>query len=281
MAIDANAYKQYYGSRVAANSPVRTQLGGVWDSGIARSMEQRAARLSQPISQADIDAALSGFRPAGGGTGVTRSPLAGVNFGGSMRQQPGTPEPSGPGVFDQIRQSYGALTDELMRMRDDYARQIGESTGSTARFLEMVDPTAAYRVTAPSLQASPAAATSYLQAIGANPAQVEAQRDFANQMMASQMADQTGYQRAVDTTNQAYRQAQLAELYRNQAEAQAGLNAATMGQRAQIGMAQLQQENAIRNALLEYQLALLQAQAQRGGARNPQLPFRNIGNINF
>jgi hypothetical protein len=194
-------------------------------------------------------------------------------------QQESAPD-TRPGVFDQIRQSYGALTDELMRMRDDYSRQIGESTGSTARFLEMVDPTAAYRVTAPSLQASPAAATSYLQAIGANPAQVEAQRDFANQMMASQMADQTGYQRAVDTTNQAYRQAQLAELYRNQAEAQAGLNATTMGQRAQIGMAQLQQENAIRNALLEYQLALLQAQAQRGGGTG-QLPFRNIGNINF
>jgi hypothetical protein len=45
-------------------------------------------------------------------------------------------------------------------------------------------------------------------------------------------------------------------------------------------MAQLQQENAIRNALLEYQLALLQAQAQRGGGMG-QLPFPNIGNINF
>ena len=179
-----------------------------------------------------------------------------------------------------VRQQYGDLEKQLMDLSRQYATGINESTGSTARMLQGVDPTAAYRITAPSLAAPPAAATSYLEAIGANPAQVQAQQAYMNQMMQSQTGSQNDYQRAVDQANTAYREAQIAELYRNQAEAQAGLGAATQGQVAALGMQRLKDEQAIRNALLEYQLAVLQAQAQQGRGGG-SLPFPNIGSISF
>ena len=220
--------------------------------------------------------------PGGGGTGVDRGPFGNIGRRPRTPNQ-GPPEPTGPGLLDQIRSSYGSLTDELERMRQQYAQDITQSTGSTARFLEGVDPTAAYRMTAPQFAAPTAASATYLDAIGANPASVQAQRDFMNQMMASQSQSQGEYSRATDLSNNAYRQAQLAELYRNQSEAQAGLNASAMGARTGIGLKQLEQEQAIKMALLEYQLALMQKSAGKGGfGRDGEgMPYPNLGNLNF
>lgn len=264
----------------------RQKMGGVYDSGINRAMDQRAANLSRPITTQDVDRVLSGETSlggggGGGGRGVYRTLFSGAQLGGARETGGGSPQDTRPGIFDMVRQQYGDLEKQLMDLSRQYATGINESTGSTARMLQSVDPTAAYRITAPSLAAPPAAATSYLEAIGANPAQVQAQQAYMNQMMQSQAGSQSDYQRAVDQANSAYREAQIAELYRNQAEAQAGLGAATQGQVAQLGMQRLKDEQAIRNALLEYQLAILQAQAQQGGRGGGSLPFPNIGSISF
>lgn len=262
----------------------RQKMGGVWDSSINRAIDAYVPSLTtRPITPKDIDSLLSGYSPsggsAGGGTGVYRTLFSGADVKGAPKEAPA--EDTRPGIFDMVRQQYGDLENQLTELSRQYASGINESTGSTARMLQTVDPTAAYRVTAPSFAAPPAAATSYLQAIGANPAQVQAQQAYMNQMMQSQAGSQSDYQRAVDQANTAYREAQVAELYRNQAEAQAGLGAATQGQRAMLNMQRLKDEQGIRNALLEYQLALMQAQAQRGGGGMGALPFRNIGNISF
>lgn len=261
----------------------RQKMGPVYDSGIARAMTLRTESLpTLPITTQDVDALLSVYNPsggsAGGGRGVYRTLFSGADLKASPQAAPA--EDTRPGIFDMVRQQYGGLEKQLMDLSRQYATGINESTGATARMLQGVDPTAAYRVTAPSLAAPPAAATSYLQAIGANPAQVQAQQAYMNQMLQSQAGSQSDYQRAVDQANAAYREAQIAELYRNQAEAQAGLGAATQGQVAALGMQRLKDEQAIRNALLEYQLALMQAQVQQGRGTG-QMPFRNIGNISF
>lgn len=264
--------------------------GGIWDSGIGAAINRRNQQLAQGPNQNDLNnffrslggGGLGGG--VGGGTGVRTGPFGrSINLGGTGRGEPQPPGPTGPSLLDQVRSSYGALTSELERMRQQYAQDIGQSTSSTARYLEGVDPTAAYRVTAPMLAAPTAASATYLNAIGANPSQVEAQRDFINQMLASQTASQGAYSQATDMSNQAYRQAQIAELYRNQAEAQAGLNAAAMGARTNVGLRQLEQEQAIKNALLEYQLALMQAQMGKGGGgrKDAAMPFPDIGRINF
>jgi hypothetical protein len=265
----------------------RQSMGPVYDSGVNRAMDQRVNRLGAPISTQDVDSLLngslgnSGVSGGGGGRGVTRGLFANAQVRGTG--QPGEPaQETRPGLFDMVRQQYGDLESQLMELSRQYATGINESTGSTARMLQGVDPTAAYRVTAPSFAAPPAAATSYLEAIGANPSQVQAQQAYMNQMMQSQAGSQSDYQRAVDQANTSYREAQIAELYRNAAEAQAGLGAATQGQRAQLGMQRLKDEQGIRNALLEYQLAILQAQAQKGGGRGGgPLPFPNLGSISF
>lgn len=265
----------------------RQKMGGVYDSGINRAMTQRAANLSRPITTQDVDMVLSGQTSlggmgGGGGRGVTRGLFGGAKFGGG----PGVAQPAEeaqPGILDLIRKQYGGLENQLMELSRQYATGINESTGSTARMLQGVDPTAAYRVTAPSLAAPPAAATSYLEAIGANPAQVQAQQAYMNQMMQSQTGSQNDYQRAVDQANAAYREAQIAELYRNAAEAQAGLGAATQGQVAALGMQRLKDEQAIINALLEYQLAAMKESGGGGGRGNAGagLPFPNLGSIRF
>ncbi len=287
MTTDAKAYKQYTASRIAANASNRAKMGPVYDSGINRSIDQRMARLNAPIGNSTLDGLLAGGSVGGAGgrgsgTGVDRGPFGNFRRRSGGGEQ-GPPEPTGPGLLDQIRSSYGSLTDELERMRQQYAQDITQSTGSTARFLEGVDPTAAYRMTAPQFAAPTAASATYLDAIGANPASVQAQRDFMNQMMASQSQSQGEYSRATDLSNNAYRQAQLAELYRNQSEAQAGLNASAMGARTGIGLKQLEQEQAIKMALLEYQLALMQKSAQKGGAQDiaNSMPYPNLGNLNF
>lgn len=225
-------------------------------------------------------------RPSGGRTGVSTGPLredipgpTGRRTGGPT--MPEQPKP-GPGLMDTIREQYGNLSNELMRLRDQYAKDIERSTGSTVSYLEGVDPTAAYRVTTPTLEAPIASASSYLQAIGADPAQVAAQRDYLNQMMASQTAGQNDYSRAIDESSRAYRQAQMAEVFRNAAEAQSGLNAATLGQRAAIGMRQLEAEQAVKQALLEYQLAIMTQQGKTGAAPNYiGLPYGNLTGIQF
>lgn len=261
----------------------RQKMGGVYDSGINRAMTLRTESLpTRTITPQDVDAVLSGYNPSGGGRGVTRGLFGGAKFSGG----PGVAQPAEeaqPGILDLIRKQYGGLENQLMELSRQYATGINESTGSTARMLQGVDPTAAYRVTAPSLAAPPAAATSYLEAIGANPAQVQAQQAYMNQMMQSQTGSQNDYQRAVDQANAAYREAQIAELYRNQAEAQAGLGAATQGQVAALGMQRLKDEQAIINALLEYQLAAMKESGGGGGRGNAGagLPFPNLGSIRF
>lgn len=282
--VNAQAYKDYTRSRINANKTNLQMMGGVYDGGINASIDRRRTKLAGEITPKDVDAVLAGYTPTGGGDGgrgVYRTLFSGAQLGGRGETGGGSPQDTRPGIFDIVRQQYGDLENQLMELSRQYATGINESTGSTARMLQSVDPTAAYRITAPSLAAPPAAATSYLEAIGANPAQVQAQQAYMNQMMQSQMGSQNDYQRAVDQANSAYREAQIAELYRNQAEAQAGLGAATQGQVAVLGMQRLKDEQAIRNALLEYQLAVLQAQAQQGRGGGGSLPFPNIGSISF
>ena len=254
------------------------QQAAIWSRTTPAYGPGSAPNYITPLSISD-----SVYTPTGGGDrGVTRGLFGGAKFGGG----PGVAQPAEeaqPGILDLIRRQYGGLENQLMELSRQYATGINESTGSTARMLQSVDPTAAYRITAPSLAAPPAAATSYLNAIGANPAQVQAQQDYLNQMMQSQAGSQSDYQRAVDQANAAYREAQISELYRNAAEAQAGLGAATQGQVAALGMQRLKDEQAIINALLEYQLAAMKESGGGGGRGNAGagLPFPNLGSIRF
>lgn len=232
----------------------------------------------------------TGGSTTGGSTGGNRpgvslgplSPLlllnrrwSGLRGGPGMDQnQPAAP--TTPPVIERIRETYGNLGSQLRQMSADEAQRIAQSTGSTVRALQSVDPLAGYRETAPMFNAPQASATSYLSAIGANPAQVQAQQALANQMMASQSAGQSAFAQAMDQYAQNYRRAQESEAYTNQDRALAALNYATQAQNLGIDMARMEQENAIRKMLFEYQIALATANLQGGGGgRNRDVPNLN------
>lgn len=229
-----------------------------------------------------------------GGGGTTGRPRPGVTLGplnplwgrlGNIKLRGGIPqapaEPSIPPVIQNIRDLYGNLESQLGQVSAAEANRIAQSSGSTLRSLQGIDPMAGYRQSAPMLAAPQAAATSYLQAIGANPSQVTAQQALANQLMQSQSQSQDAFTQALNDYATQYRRAQEAEVYSNQDRALAALNAATQSQGVGLQMARMEQENAIRKMLLEYQIAMAQAQAQGRGAASRMPSLSDVSRVLF
>ena len=257
---------------------------GAEDRGYRNSYS--ADRLESEAGRAALE--IGGkLPPPRGKTGVVLSPLQKLYQGwGGLRGGSGgegQPEaPTTPSVIERIRETYGGLENQLNQLRANEQQRIGQSTASTIRALESMDPLAGYRQTVPLLASPQAAASTYLSAIGASPSQVQAQQALANQMMASQSADQSAFQQAMDQYAQQYRQAQQAEAYRNQAQAEAALGYATQAQQVGLTMARMQQEEAIRKMLLEAQLQLALQQGQGGGGRNQLQALQGLlGNVMF
>ena len=168
-------------------------------------------------------------------------------------------------LVESSTKPYEALGRELGALTEAERQRINQATSAATTYLGEVDPMAAYRETYRTLEAPMAASSSYLGAIGANPAQVEAQRNLANQLMASQAAGQQGFAGAVDQASANYRLAQLADAYANQQRAQTGLGAASNAQQIALQMAAAQQRNQIAQMALEAQLRLMEIQAQQKG----------------
>ena len=204
-------------------------------------------------------------------TGVTYNPLSSLSrLSGFRMPKPDTPPPTQQGIswesiLQGVGQPYRDLIGNLGTIVEQERNNINAGAGSLASYLSGMDPMAGYRETAPALQAPTAAASTYLGAIGANPAQVQALQNLQNQMMASQSAGQSAFGQAVDTSQANYRAAQLAEAAINQQRAQAALGNQYGAQTTAINMARIQQENAVRQALMELQLQLIQMAAQNKG----------------
>lgn len=201
----------------------------------------------------------SGGGGGGSGTGVFRG----------FRGLSGTKEEPAPDVplnwndiLARAQAPYDALTAQLRALAETERGNIAQATGQAVNALGSVDPLAAYRETYQAAQAAPAASIGYLNAIGASPAQVEAQRNLGNQLLAAQTASQQGFGSAVDQANANYRLAQLSEAYLNQQRALAGVGASAGAQEAAIGLAATQQRNELARTLLETQLQLLTMAAQ-------------------
>lgn len=233
-----------------------------------------------------ITDSLTGFNPGGQvtpskstspSTGVVKVPLdpyqarmqylrdsgrggGGLSGGfGASLQKPGVPDAVTTSINDQISK-YGTMYGDLVKRLQEFTagerQNITNASSRAATYMGEIDPMAGYRPTFTALQAPQAAASTYLGAIGADPAQVQAQQALANQLMASQAGDQSQFAQAVDAAQRNYRLNQLAEVYANQARAESALGAATSAQQTQIGLKQMEEENALRKMLLEYQMQL-------------------------
>lgn len=210
------------------------------------------------------------------GTGVSRAPYidpytarlltvrgggGGGGFGGGYER------PQAPGInWDEIMAStkrpYDELSALLNQVSDQERQNIQSGASRATTFLGEMDPMAAYRPTFQSMEAPQAAMTTYLNAIGADPAQVQAQQALSNQLMANQAMNQQQFGSAVDTSQGNFRQAQVMEALLNQQRATSALGLNTGVQQAAIGMSAMQQQNAIRQMLLEAQLRLIEMQSK-------------------
>jgi hypothetical protein len=211
---------------------------------------------------------IPGAMPRTGGTGVVASPLSGFGFRGTQNEKT---KPTQQGIrwddiISRVGQPYGTLQARLADLVNAERGNIQSGASRAATYLSEMDPMAAYRETIPALQAPTAAASTYLGAIGADPAQVQALQNLQNQMLSSQATGQTNFGQAVDTSQNNYRLAQLADVYANQQRADAALGQQYGAQTAAIDMARINQENAVRQQLLELQLQLVQMAASKDGS---------------
>lgn len=256
---------------MAIESSTRTGSGGyrppIYESPseLNRFANIQERVLANTLANFDVFKELGKIRGTGTGGGSNTGIFRGFGgFGGEATQ----PTPDTPlnwnDILAKAQAPYDTLSQQLRALTETERANIAQATSQAASALQSIDPMAAYRETYRAAEATPAAAMSYLGAIGANPAQVEAQRNLANQLMAAQSASQQGFGSAVDQANQNYRLAQLSEAYLNQQRANAGLGAMSAAQQGAIGLAATQQRNDIAKMLLDLQLQLLQ-QAASGG----------------
>lgn len=209
-----------------------------------------------------------------GGTGVSRAPYidpymarmlsrrggGGGGFGVGVGML-GTPavDPVVESINKQISEYGTRYADIMRRLQETVNAERGNITNASSRaatYMGEVDPMAGYRPTFTALQAPTAAASTYLGAIGADPAQVQAQQALANQLMASQAMDQQSFAGAVDQSQNNYRLAQLAEVYANQARAESALGTSLGAQQTALSLSQMDREDKLRQSLLEYQMQL-------------------------
>lgn len=154
-------------------------------------------------------------------------------------------------VLGEYNKPFGELRDRLAELVGSERTNIQNAASRAADFYSTIDPQAGYRPTYTTFQAPQAAMQNYLQAIGANPEQVNAQRDLMNQLMAAQALNQTQYGSAVDQAQNNFRLQQLAEVYANQQLASGALSNTATQQNIQMELARIAAINAVRKMQFE------------------------------
>ncbi len=196
--------------------------------------------------------------------------LEGLRLQNQLRQQPpadvgggggGTVTPDYSGAIQKLQDQIAAVSGRYDPYREQLATaatasrgQIDAATTQALARLAQVDPEAAFQWTVQQAQTPGAAGMDYLQAIGANTADVEAVRVLNDALLAQQLAVSQqaagGYQAAL-AAERAARQA-ASNLMRQ--EALQGLAAQEAAYRAQIQDAERVARDALEQQLIEYEL---------------------------
>jgi hypothetical protein len=281
-----DAYKQYYSSRSGYTYPTATKP--IVDGSDVKLYNYVADKKAATNYDALASNLLGNYIPGNtstGGTGVMRAPYIDPltaallssgwdgrrigGFGDSQRTETPGPSINWDAIFSSVGDPYSRLQSQLGQTVESERRRIDSGANVAANSLQTTDPMAGYRETYPSFQAPTAAASTYLGAIGANPAQVQALQDYQNQMMASQSASQQGFGQAVDASQGNWRLAQLADIYSNRQLADSQLGQQFGAQSTAIGMAKNMAEASVRQELLALQMELIKAaMSQRDGIKS-------------
>lgn len=232
-------------------------VGGL--GGMPSSLEYSGiTREGDPFGEAWHDAfdkTLEGLRLQ---NQLRQQPPAAVGGGGGAAT-PATPDYSG--AIQKLQDQIAAVSGRYDPYRQQLATaaaasrgQIDAATTQALARLAQVDPEAAFQWAVQQAQTPGAAGMDYLQAIGANTADVEAVRALNDAILAQQLAASQqaagGYQAAL-AAERAARQA-ASELMRQ--EALQNLAAQEAAYRAQIQDAERAARDALQQQLIEYEL---------------------------
>ena len=156
-------------------------------------------------------------------------------------------------ILGEYNKPYGELTKQLADLTARERLNIQNVGARAGEYLRNMDPMAGYRPTFAALEAPTAASAGYLNAIGASPAQVEAQRNLLNQLMSSQATSQSQFSNAVDASQTNFRLAQLAEMYANQQAAESRLGQTEAQNLTQLELRRIADINAIRKMIMDFE----------------------------
>lgn len=152
-------------------------------------------------------------------------------------------------------QSYDSLSTQLGQTGLAAGQQIDAASLAAIAGLSSREPLAQYTYAPSTAQIPQAALSNYLTSIGAGTNEVDANRNFLQQMINSENAQTQQYSDAVAQSQDAQRDAAIQAVYGNQAYSQSQLGTAQQAQQMAINQAKEKERKMLNDKIVEYILA--------------------------
>lgn len=152
-------------------------------------------------------------------------------------------------------QSYDSLSTQLGQTGLAAGQQIDAASLAAIAGLSSREPLAQYTYAPSTAQIPQAALSNYLTSIGAGTNEVDANRNFLQQMINSENTQTQQYTDAVAQSQNAQRDAAIQAVYGNQAYSQSQLGTAQQAQQMAINQAKEKERKMLNDKIVEYILA--------------------------
>lgn len=150
--------------------------------------------------------------------------------------------------------SYDALTAKLNEIATASQGRANTAGMDVANYLGTMDPMAGFTRRNQAMTIPTAATSEYLNAIGASPMQTQAVQSLGQQLLEGQLQSANQYSDAMTQSQNAFRQAQIAQALQNSQVAQANTGTNADAYRMQIQAARTKAEQDLMDQILQYRL---------------------------
>jgi hypothetical protein len=150
--------------------------------------------------------------------------------------------------------SYDALTNKLNELATASQGRASQAGMDVANYLGTMDPMAGFTRSNQAMTIPTAATSEYLNAIGASPMQTQAVQSLGQQLLDAQLQGANQYSDAMTQSQNAFRQAQIAQALQNSQVAQANAGTNADAYRMQIQAARTKAEQDLLDQILQYRL---------------------------
>jgi hypothetical protein len=150
--------------------------------------------------------------------------------------------------------SYDALTNKLNEIASASQGRASQAGMDVADYLKTMDPMAGFTRSNQAMTIPTAATSEYLNAIGASPMQTQAVQSLGQQLLDAQLQGANQYSDAMTQSQNAFRQAQIAQALQNSQVAQANTSTNADAYRMQIQAARTKAEQDLLDQILQYRL---------------------------